>query len=126
MKTFIVSLLIFALTIAGTVAGDFYLNDVAKNMEQYCQTLSDQTAGEGAEELEKAYKDMDEYWQKKKKILSVIIDHSHIGEIDKSLSEMKVAIETDERSEMLLAGARVKTVIENVAQNEHFHLSTIL
>ena len=42
------------------------------------------------------------------------------------MSEMKTAIDMGEDDEMFLALARVNATIEMVAQNEHFHLNSIL
>ena len=125
MKIFLASLLILALTVSGGIWADFYLNSVAEDVEKYCDKIS-QTQEESDEFYENTYNELNEYWQKKKKTLSVIIDHVHIGEVDKSLSEMEVSIDNREYKEMFLALARVKTVIETVAQNEHFHLNSIL
>ncbi len=125
MKIFLASLLILALTVSGGIWADFYLNSVAEDVEKYCDKIS-QTQEESDEAYEKTYNELNEYWQKKKRMLSVIIDHVHIGEIDKSLSEMEAAIDAREYGEMFLSLARVKTTIETVAQNEHFHLSSIL
>ena len=118
------SILILALTVSGGIWADFYLNSVAKDIEKYCQTFS-QTEEESGEVHKKIYNEMNEYWQKKKRTLSAIIDHSHIGEIDKSLSEMEAAIDEQEYGEMFLSLARVKTTIKTVALNEHFQFSNI-
>jgi hypothetical protein len=125
MKIFLSSLLILALTITGGIMADAYLSNIAKDIKQYCKTISEVQI-ESVDAYKKTYSEMNEYWQKKKRMLSVIIDHVHIGEIDKSLSEMESAINTREYGEMFLSLARVKTTIEMVAQNEHFHLSSIL
>ena len=125
MKIFLSSLLILALTITGGIMADAYLSNIAKDIKQYCKTISEVQI-ESVDAYKKTYSEMNEYWQKKKRMLSVIIDHVHIGEIDKSLSEMEAAIDAREYGEMFLSLARVKTTIETVAQNEHFHLSSIL
>ncbi|MBE7027198.1 MAG: DUF4363 family protein [Ruminococcaceae bacterium] len=125
MKIFLSSLLILVLTITGGVMADSYLSNVAKEIDEYCKTISE-LPQESEEVYKKAYNEMNEYWQNKKKTLSVIIDHAYIGDIDKALSEMEAAINTDEHGEMFLSLARIKTTIDMVAQNEHFHLNSIL
>ncbi len=126
MKVFIISIAIISVMISGGIGSSIYINNVAKDIEEYSVRMSKAALDEKYDELEKIYSDMQTYWEKKKRNLAALVDHAHISEVDKAMSEIEIAIKAQENIEVLLSMARAKTTLSSVAQNECFNVNNLL
>lgn len=126
MKVFIISIAIISVVISGGIGSSIYINNVAEDIEGYSVRMSKAALDEKYDELEKIYSDMQTYWEKKKRNLAALVDHAHISEVDKAMSEIEIAIKAQENIEVLLSMARAKTTLSSVAQNECFNVNNLL
>lgn len=126
MKVFIASLLILALLIAGGIAADIYLCSIADDMSGFADMVDSAAFGGNFDGIREAYTQMMQYWDKNEKFLSALIDHSHTVEVGKALKELEVSLKAQEEMEILLANAKVRTEVESISNDEHFHLKNIL
>lgn len=126
MKVFIISIAIISVMISGGIGSSIYINNVAEDIEEYSVRMSKAALDEKYDELEKIYSDMQTYWEKKKRNLAALVDHAHISEVDKAMSEIEIAIKAQENIEVLLSMARAKTTLSSVAQNECFNVNNLL
>lgn len=119
-------MVLLAVMIAGGIVSDIYLSRVSENISEYSEAIAGAALKEDYEALNAAYRQLDGYWKKNEMPLAALLDHAHISEINKSLSELEVGIEAQEITEVLLADARVRTTMEMIPNNEHFHMKNIL
>lgn len=126
MKGFIISMVILAVMISGGIASDVFLSNVYDNVNSFSEQIKSAALEENYEQMQQIYDEMYDYWERKEELLTVIIDHAHICNIDISMSEIKAGIEKKESIEVLLASSRVKTTVEVISLNEHFNIKNIL
>lgn len=126
MKTFVAIILILAFMVTLGIISDIFLGSIYNNMSDFTQQIKAAASDEDYERLWSIYEQMNEWWEKKERLLTVVIDHSHISDIDRSMSEIRSGIFGRESIEALLAAARVETELELISRNEHFNINNIL
>lgn len=126
MKGFIISMVILAVMISGGIASDVFLSNVYDNVNSFSEQIKSAALEENYEQMQQIYDEMYDYWERKEELLTVIIDHAYISNIDISMSEIEAGIEKKESIEVLLASSRVKTTVEVISLNEHFNIKNIL
>lgn len=126
MKTFVAIILILAFMVTLGITSDIFLGSIYNNMSEFTQQIKAAASDEDYERLWSIYEQMNEWWEKKERLLTVVIDHSHISDIDRSMSEIRSGIFGRESIEVLLAAARVETEVELISRNEHFNINNIL
>lgn len=126
MKGFIISMVILAVMISGGIASDAFLSNVYDNVNSFSEQIKSAALEENYEQMQQIYDEMYDYWERKEELLTVIIDHAYISNIDISMSEIEAGIEKKESIEVLLASSRVKTTVEVISLNEHFNIKNIL
>lgn len=126
MKTFVAIILILAFMVTLGIISDIFLGSIYNNMSDFTQQIKAAASDEDYERLWSIYEQMNEWWEKKERILTVVIDHSHISDIDRSMSEIRSGIFGRESIEVLFAAARVETELELISRNEHFNINNIL
>lgn len=126
MKGFIISMVILAVMISGGIASDVFLSNVYDNVNSFSEQIKSAALEENYEQMQQIYDEMYDYWERKEELLTVIIDHAYISNIDISMSEIEAGIAKKESIEVLLASSRVKTTVEVISLNEHFNIKNIL
>ncbi len=126
MKTFVAIILILAFMVTLGIISDIFLGSIYNNMSDFTQQIKAAASEEDYERLWSIYEQMNKWWEKKERLLTVVIDHSHISDIDRSMSEIRSGIFGRESIEALLAAARVETEVELISRNEHFNINNIL
>lgn len=125
MRAFVASMIIFALMIAGGTASDIYLYSVADSVGKYADVAQNAAVAENYSELSAVCAELDAYWEANSFPLAVLIDHTHTGEVSRSLAELKTAVAAYDLQESSLALARIRQTVQNTAENEHFYLKNI-
>lgn len=125
MRAFVASMIVFALMLAGGIVSDIYLYSVADSVSRYADAAQNAAVAENYSELSAVCAELDSYWEANSFPLAVLIDHTHTGEVSRSLAELKTAVEACDLQESSLALARVRQTVQNTAENEHFYLKNI-
>lgn len=126
MKSFITAMIIFFLLIFFGIAFNNCLNDVSENLIENAEKISgfiedgkfDQ-AGDGAEKLSR-------YIDEKKPLLSSILDHGNIDEIEKEISGLLAYSEQTDKINAAASVKKLKHMFEHLPENYVLELQNIL
>lgn len=126
MKTFIISLVILALIIAGGVFYGKVLEGVKDEIVAQAEKVYDAIY---QKDIERAYvetENLRQLWERKKRLLSAFVDHAHLDLVDTSMQELEQGLFCEEFADAALGSAKVKMQMEDIAQNERVKLANIL
>lgn len=126
MKTFIIALVILALMLGGGVFFTLTLDAISEEMVTYTDTIHISLQQGDLEDAKQQTQQLSQTWDKKKKVLTALIDHSYLSAIDISVAELTENINYEERSQASEKNAKIKTQMEDIAQNEHLYFENIL
>ena len=86
----------------------------------------EQVENSKSENISELYKNFQEYWNKKSKILAMIIHHEHLEEIDQKVAELESSIEKNEEFEVSKCCKCIKTSLKNLKETYEINLSNII
>ncbi len=121
MKTFIFSLIVFALMLTGIIINYFYINKVSDKL--YVMTSEAPAAGD--EGCYAALSQIDEYWQKNHDIVRLSVSFIELNSVSDAIVSMKSFAETGEESEYENSRQILLNAIHEMRRLESFKLSSI-
>lgn len=125
MKRFILSIFIITVTVLICISSQMFLKNTTEYITEVCGRIEESTLDEDFYESAKLYSELADWWQKRRKILSVISDHQHINDADTALSQMRAGVLGEDSTELLISVASMRTEIESLYKNERLILSNI-
>lgn len=126
MKTFIISLVILAIILTGGVFYTSALDDISAQMVSQTDAIYESLQAEDFQTAKQQTGQLKETWEENKKVLTALIDHSYLSAIDISVAELVENVNYEEVSQASEKNAKIKTQMEDIAQNEHLYFENIL
>ena len=126
MKSFFVAMAILALLIASGIAFDHCLNDTTSTLLASCEKI-DKDIRDG--NFKAAFEEaggLSEYIDNKKPLLSSILDHSAIDEIEKEISTLLGYTEKTDSVNSVVGIKNLKHMLKHLPENYTLKLQNIL
>lgn len=123
MKRLIAAAVLTVIVIGVYLSGYFIVNNIcdnAKNMLEECINAYDSNANAEAQA-----KELESFWNKKEKILSVFTNHSEIDDIEMAIHLLRIYSSTDEKEIFHEYSGTVKTMIHQMAEDTVANMHTI-
>lgn len=122
MKRLIAAGIIIALVFATSFIGINVITTTADEVEMKIKEIQENTFGDTGKKAEKFFY----YWENKRELLAVFVNHNEIDEIGRLAAKM-VSAERDENSEDLFEAANeILFIIRSIKEDEYFSLYTLL
>lgn len=126
MKSFIIAMSIFAVLIASGIGFNFCLNNTSERLLRSCEEISDDIEEAKMQEAYAKSKELSEYIDGKKPILSSILDHSSVDEIEKQISEVIGFAGQNDVIDAVVSVKKLKHMFEHLPENYSLRLQNIL
>lgn len=115
MKRLIIAALLFILVIATYLSSLYYITDSCKKAENLLETSvsvykQEKTAEKEARNLEK-------YWDKREKTLSVFVNHDRIDDIEKAISLLNVYAKSKDNELFYEYADTVRVLIHQIMED---------
>ncbi len=123
MKRLIIAAVLLALVIATYLSSLYYITDSCEKAENLLETSvcvykQEKTAEKEARNLEK-------YWDKKEKTLSVFVNHDRIDDIEKAISLLNVYAKTKDNELFYEYADNVKVLIHQIMEDTKITMHSI-
>ncbi|MBR4173510.1 MAG: DUF4363 family protein [Clostridia bacterium] len=126
MKSFVIAMTIFLVLVVSGIAFDFCLNVTSKELLESCEAITeDIKAGNMSNAYDKSA-ELSEYIDSKKPLLSSILDHSNIDEIEEQISEILGYTEEQDAAKASVAARKLKHMFNHLPENYSLALQNIL
>ena len=126
MKTFVVSLMIAAVIITGSICYDIYLKHITKDMNNFNQEIIQAISDDNYEEAEQAIQRLFSFIDEKKIALASTMDHSSIDNIEKNLAELDAYVLGNQKIDALAKCQIMHVLFDHFPKNYTLKLENIL
>ena len=126
VKSFIVAMVIFAVLTAGGMVFDRCLNETSSQLLEDCERINRDIEGNDFEGAYDKTERLAEYIDGKKPLLSSILDHSSIDEIEQEISELSGYTEKRDGINSTVSVKKLKHSLEHLPENYALKLQNIL
>ena len=126
MKSFVIAMVILAVLIASGILFDLCLSDTSKTLLESCAEIDKDIRDTKFESAYARTEELSEYIDGKKPLLSSILDHSNIDEIEKEISTLSGYTEKGDMVNSVVSVKNLKHILEHLPQNYALQLQNIL
>ena len=126
MKSFFVAMVIFAVLVASGIAFNFCLNGTANKLLEDCERIDKYIEDGNFESAHTDAEGISEYIDGKKPLLSSILDHSNIDQIEQEVSELLGYTKEENRVNSVVSVKKLQHLIEHLPENYALRLQNIL
>lgn len=126
MRSFVVAMLIFAFLIAGGVAFNFCLDETSEKLTEGCETIREQVEKENFANAYKKAEELSEYIDRQKPLMSSILDHGNIDEIEREISELLGYTENGDTVNSIVSLKELEHMFKHLPENYALTLQNIL
>lgn len=126
MKSFIIAMSILTALIISGIAFDCCLNNTSTTLLEYCDEISDSIGDTKFETAHRKTEELEKYIDGKKPLLSSILDHSAIDEIEKEISTLSGYTEKGDEVNSVVSIKNLKHQLKHLPQNYALRLQNIL
>lgn len=126
MKSFFIALSIFLALILSGAAFDFCLNSTSKELLKSCEEIRVDIEKKKMKEAADKAAELSEYIDSKKPLLSSILDHGSIDEIEKQISELLGFSEQNDLVDAIVSVKKLNHMFEHLPENYSLKLQNIL
>ena len=126
MKSFFVAILIFAGLIVSGFAFNSCLNDTSQRLLKSCEEIRGKVESESFEDAYKSAEELSEYIDRQKPLISSILDHSSIDDIEKEISDLLGYTENKDKVNSIVSLKELEHMFEHLPENYSLTLQNIL
>lgn len=126
MKSFLTAVSIFLVLTVSGIAFDFCLNGTSKELLKSCEEINSLIEEERVQEAYDETKTLSEYIDGKKPLLSSILDHSSIDEIEKEISELLGYSQKGDITNSSVSVKKLEHMFRHLPENYGIKLQNIL
>ncbi len=123
MKRLIIAAVLLALVIATYLSSLYYITDSCKKAENLLETSVSVYKQEKTAEKEAG--DLEKYWDKKEKTLSVFVNHDRIDDIEKAISLLNVYAKSKNNELFYEYADNVKVLIHQIMEDTKITMHSI-
>ena len=126
MKSFFVAMAIFAILIGGGFAFNYCLNGTSERLIATCDKINGQVEGGNFSDAYKSAEELSEYIDSQKPLMSSILDHSNIDEIEKEISELLGYTQNRDMVNSTVSLKKLRHMFSHLPENYALTLQNIL
>lgn len=126
MKSFFIAMAIFAVLIIGGMAFNYSLNATTEELLKSCEDIENDIKEENMQAAYDKEKELSEYIDGKKPLLSSILDHSNIDEIEKEISELLGYTEQNDAEYASVSVRKLRHMFNHLPENYAIRLQNVL
>ena len=126
MKSFFIAMSVLAFLIASGIAFDNCLNNTSKTLLESCEKIDGDIRDTKFESAYRHTEALSEYIDGRKPLLSSILDHSSIDEIEKEISTLLGYTEKGDEVNSVVSIKNLKHMLEHLPENYSLALQNIL
>ena len=126
MKRFIISIILFAVTVAACVAETFFLNNFVTSFTEEINYAIDETAAQNLESANHVAQDITNRWQEQQSFISTFINHDRLEEIAHTIISMKTFLEQGQIEDFLVESEVAKVQLNHLKDTELPTIENIL
>ena len=120
MRSFIITLFLFAATCALIVANNIYIKNTA---EQIVESVSGE---EFDEEPIQATESLNDFWEKHHPIVGLSVGYKELDRMSDLIIDLKIQLQLGNQSEVTRLRAMIVECADEISRLEHFHLENLL
>lgn len=125
MRSFMLSVILFAVMLAGIVGNALYVHHLCDDMLAFVDQLPDQTGGDVSPVLN-LLEAMEGRWNKAHCWLSLSVSYREIGQIRSEMTAMRVHFIAADDDNYLCAREQLRLAIENMRRFEQLSLDNVM
>ena len=126
MKSFVIAMSIFAVLIVGGMAFDYSLNATTEELLSSCEEIDKNIREDKLKAANEKEKQLSEYIDGKKPLLSSILDHSNIDEIEEQISELLGFTEQNDAENAVVSIRKLEHMFNHLPENYALTLQNVL
>ncbi|MBR4723560.1 MAG: DUF4363 family protein [Clostridia bacterium] len=126
MKSFIGAMLIFAILLVSGFAFNSCLNSTSDRLLRSCENISGKVKTEDFEAAYKSAEELSKYIDGKKPLISSILDHGSIDDIETEISELLGYTENKDKINSIVSLKKLAHMFEHLPENYSVKLQNIL
>ncbi|MBR4721012.1 MAG: DUF4363 family protein [Clostridia bacterium] len=126
MKSFVIAMSIFAVLIVGGMAFDYSLNATTEELLSSCEEIDKNIREDKLKAAYEKEKQLSEYIDGKKPLLSSILDHSNIDEIEEQISELLGFTEQNDAENAVVSIRKLEHMFNHLPENYALTLQNVL
>lgn len=126
MKSFFIAMVVLAALILGGMAFNYSLNTTTEELLKSCEDIENDIKEENMQGAYGKEKQLSEYIDGKKSLLSSILDHSNIDEIEEEISELLGYTEQNDAEYASVSIRKLKHMFNHLPENYALTLQNVL
>ncbi|MBR0184329.1 MAG: DUF4363 family protein [Clostridia bacterium] len=124
MNKLLCGLIIITATLLLCFASFKTTNSIAKKSIEYIEKI--ENSADNNKNTEYSTNDFEEFWDKKSKILQILIHHEQIDDIDNEISKLKISAKEKNKFEILKTCNCLKSKFESLEKIDEISIENIL
>ena len=108
----------------------FFYSRIIKNITStsanYVNQIEVQSKNGNIDESQKIYSELNDYWEKKSKILNTLVHHDIIDKISESISKLKVSVYNCELYDVSKVSEKIIILLDSVVEMDNLSLENLL
>jgi hypothetical protein len=126
MKSFIAAMSIFTILIVGGYAFNLCLNSTSQRLLESCEEINVDVANGDFEDAYKKAEELSEYIDGEKPLISSILDHSSIDDIEKEISDLLGYTENKDKVNSIVSLKELEHMFKHLPENYSLTLQNVL
>ena len=103
-----------------------FIKNITSTSANYVNQIEVQSKNGNIDESQKIYSELNDYWEKKSKILNTLVHHDIIDKISESISKLKVSVYNCELYDVSKVSEKIIMLLDSVVKMDNLSLENLL
>ncbi len=126
MRSFVISMIILAMIVAGSVFSIKYIEKITDNMVAKNERITEALKNRDFHSASEFAQELDEYIKEKRVILSMVMDHNSLTTIEVYVGELEQYVKDEVRHDALAKSAVLDRLFKELPKNYKLEAENIL
>ncbi len=126
MRSFVISMIILAMIVAGSVFSIKYIEKITDNMVAKNERITEALKNRDFHSASEFAQELDEYIKEKRVILSMVMDHNNLTTIEVYVGELEQYVKDEVRHDALAKSAVLDRLFKELPKNYKLEAENIL
>ncbi|ADG81304.1 hypothetical protein Tfer_2819 [Thermincola ferriacetica] len=126
MKTFVATLVVFAILVGFSTFTYNYINNTTDDLMAHIQVMEKHLRARNWQQAEQGFSKLKSSWDRTSSNWAVFIDHQELDSINMSMARLKNYMDTREKPELLAELGELKLLLKHIPEKEALNLKNIL
>lgn len=126
MRSFVISMIILAMIVAGSVLSIKYIEKITDNMVAKNERITEALKNRDFHSASEFAQELDEYIKEKRVILSMVMDHNNLTTIEVYVGELEQYVKDEVRHDALAKSAVLDRLFKELPKNYKLEAENIL